>query len=276
MALKALLESIDTLSDAEKALYVQATEGDYAGKFLLDVEGVEGFALENVAGLRNALTATKAELDAAKGAVDGYKGLPTPKQVSEKLKKLERLEKLDPEKEADRLAEIRLETQITDLQKKHDGEVSTRDGRINSLTSQVEKLLIDSEAATAIAKHKGDPELLLPFIRPRLKMVETDGQFAVQVLSDKGEQEYAIRENKAVPATIEDLVAKFKANTKYGAFFAASGNSGGGAQQRNNQGAGSAKNNPWVKSSFNLTEQMRLERNDPTLAAALKQQAGAA
>lgn len=275
MALKALIESLDGIPEPDKAYYKQLTEGDQNGKFILDVESAEGFVLENVDGLRNALTSTKAELDAAKSAVDGYKGLPAPKAVADKLKKLERLEKLDPEKEADRLAEIRLETQIADLNKKHDGEVTIRDGRITTLTSQVETLLIDSEAATAIAKHKGDPELLLPFIRPRLKMEEADGRFSVKVLNEKGDQEYAIRENKAVPASIEDLVARFKANPKFGAFFAASGNAGGGARPGAQGPGGNAKSNPWVKATFNLTEQMRITRSDPSLAAAMQQQAGA-
>jgi hypothetical protein len=49
------------------------------------------------------------------------------------------------------------------------------------------------------------------------------------------------------------------------------GGSGSGAAQ----GSGQSVKNPWTKDSFNLTEQIQLERANPTLASQLKAQAGA-
>jgi arabinogalactan endo-1,4-beta-galactosidase len=81
MALKALLDSLEGFDDATQALYRQIAEGDHAGKYVLDVESVYGFTLENVDGLKSAFAATKGELEGAQAALEGYKGLPTPKTL---------------------------------------------------------------------------------------------------------------------------------------------------------------------------------------------------
>lgn len=51
-------------------------------------------------------------------------------------------------------------------------------------------------------------------------------------------------------------------------------NSGGGAAGSGSGGAGNGVKNPWKKESWNLTEQMKLQRNDPKQAQQLKAAAG--
>lgn len=277
MPLKALLDSLDGLSDAEKALYKPVAEGDHAGKFMLDVEPVAGLSLENVTGLKNALSTTKSELETSKEALKGFDGLKLkPSVIKEKLSKLERLEKIDPETEAGRLAEEKINARLEEVNRGHSREIEKREGRERTLMSQVEKLLIDNQAAAAIAKHKGTPELLIPVLRPRLKVEEADGQFAVKVLDEKGAQEFAIHDSKAVPATIEDLVCKFKADPVYGRAFEGSGQSGTGSDPNRggNNNPGRQKN-PWLKESWSVTEQMNLLGTNPNLAAAFQAQANA-
>jgi hypothetical protein len=277
MPLKAFLDSLDGLSDAEKALYKPVAEGDHAGKFILDVEPVAGLSLENVDGLKNALTTTKSELSEAKEALKSFDGLKLkPSVIKDKLTKLERLEKIDPETEAGRLAEEKINARLEEVNRGHSREVEKRDRRERTLMSQVEKLLIDNQAAAAIAKHKGTPELLIPVLRPRLKVEEEDGQFSVKVLDEKGGQEFAIRDSKAVPATIEDLVAKFKADPIYGRAFEGSGQSGTGSDPNRSGGNNpTGAKNPWLKESWSVTEQMRLLGTNPQLAAAFQAQANA-
>jgi hypothetical protein len=277
MPLKALLDSLDGLSDAEKALYKPVAEGDNAGKFMLDVEPVSGLSLENVTGLKNALSTTKSELETSKEALKGFDGLKfKPSVIKERLSKLERLEKIDPETEAGRLAEEKINARLEEVNRGHSREIEKRDGRERTLMSQVEKLLIDNQAAAAIAKHKGTPELLIPVLRPRLKVEEVDGVFSVKVLDEKGAQEFAIHDSKAVPATIEDLVLKFKTDPVYGRAFEGSGQSGTGSDPNRaaNNNPGRQKN-PWLKESWSVTEQMNLLGTNPNLAAAFQAQANA-
>ena len=60
--------------------------------------------------------------------------------------------------------------------------------------------------------------------------------------------------------------------SKYPFLVDASGITGGGASN-NNSGGGAADTNPFAKGSFNLTEQARISRDNPQLAAQLKQAA---
>jgi hypothetical protein len=275
--LKALVDSLDNLDDATKLLYVPVTEGDNAGKFILAVEPVNGLTLENVDGLKSAFASTKGELDSAKAALEGYKGLPAPKTLRTQLADLERLKKIDPASEADRLAAARVEAQVTELTKSHTDEIGKRDKREGQLSGEITRLLVESHASTAIIEEKGVPELLLGVIKPRLKVVETDGHFSVQVLDSNGNPDITIKDGKPVNSTITDLVKKLKVDPKFGRAFEASGNSGSGASGSGNGNLGSGtKANPWMKPTENLTEQMRITRADPTLAAALKAQAGVA
>jgi hypothetical protein len=270
--LKSVLDALDDLPEAVRAYYKPIAEGDLTGKFLLQIEPNHGVSLENVEGLKNALASTKSDLEQAKSALEGFKGLDA-KQVRTDLKELERLRAIDPETEAGKLAEVKFQAQIDGLKTTHAEEISARDARIKGVTTEIERLLITNDAKSAIVAAKGVPELLLAAITSRLKVIEEDGKFDVQVLTETGAQKFAVRDGKPVPARVADLVAEFKANPVYGRAFDGDGRSGGGAHPGNGSGVGSVKN-PWAKETFNLTEQMMLLRNDPPLAAAMKSQAG--
>ena len=112
--LKAIVDKIDDLPETTKTLCGLITEGDHAGKFILNIEPVHGFSLENVEGLKGALGATKSELESSKAAVEGFKGLDA-KEVRRIIKEHERLSKIDPETEAGKLAEVKLQAQIDAL-----------------------------------------------------------------------------------------------------------------------------------------------------------------
>ena len=68
MALKARLEALEGLDDSVKGLYRQDGE-----VFLLDVEGVDGWALEDIGGLRT--TVQKERKAAREAAVPRLRGL---------------------------------------------------------------------------------------------------------------------------------------------------------------------------------------------------------
>jgi hypothetical protein len=71
--------------------------------------------------------------------------------------------------------------------------------------------------------------------------------------------------------SIADTLTAF-AGTEEGKFFLQSNSTGGGATGSSPKTTNT--NNPYKKESFNLTEQIKLENNDPAKAAALKAQAG--
>lgn len=269
--LKALLDNLDGLSDEVKAFY-KPGEGDLNGKFILNVEPAAGLSLENVEGLKSALGRTKGELEEAKAAVEGFKGL-NARTVREKLAKLEKLEKIDPETEAGRLAEEKITARLDEATKGHQIELQKRETRETQLTEALQRTLITEQAKAAILAAKGAPKLLLAGVTGRLKMEEVDGTFKVKVLDEDGKQLFEVKDGNAVPASIDYLVSRFKADPDYGRAFEGSGVSGSGTSGGGAAVDGSTKN-PWAKDSFNLTEQMKLLKSNPTMAAALKARAG--
>ncbi|ODT09445.1 MAG: hypothetical protein ABS35_42970 [Kaistia sp. SCN 65-12] len=233
MALKALLASLDGIDDATKALYVEKD-----GKFILDVETVEGFALEDVSGLKTALGKERTARENAERLTAAFKDI-DPAKAKEALAKVEEWGNLDPSKEADKIANSKFEAAKTQLLEKHTGELTSRDERIGHLTKTVEGLLIDAAATSALAEAKGSVELLLPHVRAHTRVKEVDGKFQVEVIDKDGNAKIA--DSKGTPMDIKGLVAEMRQSEAFGRAFEASGNSGTGKQPGNGGGFGGGK-----------------------------------
>lgn len=219
--LKAILESVDDLPDPLKEHYTQGDDG----KYVLTVEAVGGYALENVEGLKSALGKERTTREGLERTVVKFKDI-DPDKAREALAKLEELATIDPKKEADKLASERLEAAKKQLLEKHGGEISTRDERIGHLTKTVEGLLIDSVATEAIVAAKGSVKLLLKEVRDHCRVKEVDGKFSVEVVDKDGNVKIA--DAKGTPMDIKGLVAEMRGDPEYGRAFDASGNTGTG------------------------------------------------
>lgn len=106
--------------------------------------------------------------------------------------------------------------------------------------SHLESTIIDKEAICHISKHKGVPELLLPFVKQQTKVISEDGRFVTAIVDAKGERRYS--PINAQPLTIEDLVLEMKANPIYGRVFESTAPNGGGMGP--NAGKGGIGNKP--------------------------------
>lgn len=90
----------------------------------------------------------------------------------------------------------------------------------------IDDLLIDSQATSAIASNKGIPELLLPAIKSRTKVVKSaEGRFSSVVVDADGETRF---NGKGDPMTIAELVIELKDDKTYGRAFEADVQGGGG------------------------------------------------
>lgn len=271
MPLKAVLDSIDSLPDNIKALYRTGTEG-LAGKFILDTEPVGGWALEDVAGLRNAFTTQRDELKAATSALDAFKGLGAASTIREKLGRLARLEKIDPESEADRLAAARARARIDELDAEHATELDRIKIKSDRMVAEITRLILENEVAGAISRHDGSSELLAPHVASRVKIIENEaGEFSVQVMDDQGRPAYRWRGSESIDATIDDLVIDLKSKPAFAGAFKASASGSGATGGRGTAGITDGGPNPFSKNTFNLTEQGRLKKEDPVKYEHLKQ-----
>lgn len=167
------------------------------------------------------------------------------------------------EREAKESKKNDLETQIARLTKKHATEVEAANTKIQALTKKLEQNLLDSAAMKAINDAGGNVDLLMPHVRSRMALAEVEGDFVVQVRDSSG---------TVTELTEVDLVNEYKAKPSFASAFKATITPGGGAKP----GVVEASiTNPYRKGKdFNLTDQGRLEKTDPALAARLKQEAG--
>jgi hypothetical protein len=141
---------------------------------------------------------------------------------------------------------------------------------ITQLRNALDKELIENAAIKAIEKEKGNSFFLLPHMKDKIRTINEDGAFKVQVLDSEGNPR--IDDTTGDPFTIHQLVAEMKANDQFAPAFpdmnAGSGNT------INVNGKPVPGKNPWKKESFNATEQAKMMKSDPTLAAQMKKAAG--
>lgn len=216
MALAAIIkkDAWDGLSDELKKEYRPQEDGTY----LLDVAPVGDFALENVKGLKSALSAERASREKAEGLVKAFEGL-DPEKARSALKKVEEMANWKPE---DKVRE-----QIED---KHKTELKALQDRLDKRTSQVEKMLVEASALKALADAKGNAELLLPHVKAATRLRETEnGEFVVEVVGVDGNVRISPATGKTGPMSIEELVAEMKQSATYGVCFEGTGASGSGA-----------------------------------------------
>ncbi len=230
MALKAIVESPEELPEGLEDHY---RERD--GKFLLQVEAVGGLALEDVSGLKSTLGKTKRGLEEAQRGLAKFGDL-DPERVKSDLARLEELSRLDPETEADRIAENKIKARESQLLEQHKKELDSLVQGQETLKGQLQKVLIDAAATKAIAENDGAIELLLPHVRAQARLKQLDGgDYAVEVVGPDGTPR--IGDARGAPMTIDQLVEEMRSSKAYARAFDGSGQAGGGTPSSTGGGA---------------------------------------
>jgi hypothetical protein len=294
--LKAVVTDLNELDEGLRGYYAQKD-----GKFFLNVTPVDGFQLDNTQGLKTALGAERNNVSVLQAQLKPYEGLDaaaartamerltafgeiTPDAAKTAVETAARLQALDPAKEAETIANTKLETfkgQISAQYTVKEAEFTTKIKGLEqtnaSLTGQLQNLMADGQIKTEVAKAnplddaRDAVELLVSkFVRTSMK----DGKVVVDVLDTNGNPR--IKDVNGTPFTVADLVAEiresraslFKPDEKRGM-----GTNPGNHGNSNTNGTG-AQANPWVKESWNMTQQMVLENTKPDLAKQLKAAAG--
>lgn len=225
MAIKAILEKIE---DAPETLREHYAEKD--GKFVLAVEPVGGYALEDVTGLKSALGKERSTVSALEAQVVKFKDL-DPDKARTALIELEELRKIDPSAEADKIANTKFEAARSQLVEKHGAELVDRDNRIGFLSGAVDVLVREQRATAEIAEAKGSVDLLLPHVLKFTRTVEKDGKFVTEVIDGAGN--VRIGDAQGNPMTIKGLVAEMRASDTFARAFDGDGTTGGGKQPDN-------------------------------------------
>jgi hypothetical protein len=273
MALKAILsqDEYGQLNDTLKAEY--RADGD---RYVLDVEAVNGWNLEDVGGLKSALGTERdsrsqmekllkqfgcKEKKDTEGKVVGYEfGDWVPDKLKKSLEKLSALEKIDPKTEAGKLAEQQIEAMRAQLRDSHAAELSEKDTRILSLESALDISVVDNEITRALSDKevRGNSVLLGGLMKQHVKRVEKDGKFVVQVVDENGVPKV---NSKADPMSVKEFALELRANKQYSGAFEGTGSAGGGGTP---PGPGKPKIDP-----DKMTSTQRISRglSDPATVA---------
>lgn len=223
MALKALLESLDGLSEDVKAEYTE-TDG---GKFRLEVEAVDGLALEDVKGLKSTLGKMKRRADDADVKLRAFGDL-DPVRAAEAMAQIGELAGLDTVAAADKRAALKVAALKRQIGEKHAAELKTAGDRIDGLTAQLATVMIDQAATKAIGDRKGSIDLLLPHVRALSRLrTDDDGALYVEVVDENGIPR--IGDSNGGAMTIDQFVESMRQSDLFARAFDGSGASGGGA-----------------------------------------------
>jgi hypothetical protein len=263
--LKAIVNTIEEVEEPFRPLYVEEQkDGRATGRFKLDAEGVE-FA-EDVKGLKSALDNVRAERDEAKKAAAKLKDV-NPEEYQRLLRENE--QRIEREQAVQREAA----TKIEEAERAHAAEVAKLNAAITKLRASYHELFVETQATGAIIDEKGVPQLLMPHLRSRIRVKEErDGSLKLEVLKADGQP---MLSDKGEPGAPIDLVKELKLSDTFGRCFDGGGQGGAGAGNNRGGHNGAPPRNPWKKDSLNLTEQSRIYKENPALAATLRQEAGA-
>jgi hypothetical protein len=223
MALAARIkeEVFAELSEEIQKEYIKQDDGTYQ----LYVTPVDGLGLENATNLKSALSKERTARETAEKKLKGFGDLDADK-AREALKKVEEMANWKPE---DKVKE-QIEAITKQITEKHKGELGTKDESIQTLTRQLEKVMIDVEAIKAISEHKGSATLLLPHVRNSTRMRKNDkGEFIVEVVGEDGNPRISPAVNSTANMTIAEYVAEMKGQDTFAPAFEGSGASGSGA-----------------------------------------------
>ena len=251
MALKYKFKSRDEIPAELANLYVERD-----GAFVLDAEGVVEKTKADE--MRNHNVDLRKQIEeSSRTATEQLK------QVQAEKERLELLVQGHKPEELDRLVGER----IKGLKADWDKQLSTVTGERDSLTSRLTAIQIDQGVLT-VATKRGLRPTAIPDITSRARVVFKLVNGAPRAFEADGT---TLRYGKdgVTPMTLEEWVDAQVADAPH--LFES--NAGGGAASNGAGGAAGSQRsvkNPFRKETWNLTEQMKLQKSDPGLAARLK------
>jgi hypothetical protein len=221
MALKAIIKTLMDVSEELRSEY-RALPND--GGFVVDVIETNGFAVENIEGLRNTLQTQKTSLQSVKDQLALF-GDANAGTIKADLAELAKLRKLDPAE----LTKPAVQAAIDAEKLKYEGVIGDLNTTNTEQSGVISGLMVNTVAIEALATAGGSATLLLPHVKSQCKVLrQDDGERIVQVLDHNGNPRIAIEDGKTRDFTIKDLVTEMRADDTYAMAFGLKGKAGHG------------------------------------------------
>jgi hypothetical protein len=222
MALEAFIKDLSAVDEAVQAFY-KSVDGGY----ILDVTPVDGYDVQNVSALKNALARQKGEADEAKKALAEFGDL-KPAEVMKKLDKMKSLDGLDQDKKVKELISQARE----DLENEYKGKLQSVNGEKEKVTDMLKKAAM-GDLMTEIAKAGGHTKIAQALVHQFADVEVGDDGYRVKILGDNGKERFNFDDQgNPVPFTPEDLVKDLQKHPEYGIIFPSSSKSGSGGPSK--------------------------------------------
>ena len=223
------------LSDALKAEYAKGNgeSGRDPKLYYLDVTPAQGWALEDVAGLKHTLGEIKEERGKLRQKLQAFtdeNGEPLePSAARDAVAKLDEIKNWSPD---ERVKES-IKAQVAQVEEKYAGEKGTLEAQLEQRTSQIHRLLVDNAAREALSGFdlvKGGADLLMPHIRERVSVVEAEDtkELVARVVDSKGTPRISMKTGDTGFMDVAELVGIMRDEDSFAPAFAGSGASGTG------------------------------------------------
>jgi hypothetical protein len=255
MPLKYKFKTREEIPAEHAALYIERE-----GAFYLDAEGVTDKAKADE--MRNHNIELRKQIEDFTARFDGIDPDEV-RRLAEEKRKLELQAQGHKPEEIDKLVTERLKALKADWDKQFVAVTGERD----ALTTRLTAIQIDQGVIT-VATKRGLRPTAITDITARARSVFKLVNGAPQAFESDGKTVRYGRDG-ITPMTLEEWVDAQVADAPH--LFES--NAGGGAAGNGAGGAGGSQRsvkNPFRKETWNLTEQMKLQKSDPALAARLK------
>lgn len=215
-----VVKDLQTVPEQFRGMYA---EDKATGTFRLrsDDPGVKG-AVEALVSQRKALQQERAAVRDLKAKVVDLSPLSdfgkTPEEIATGIKT--KIEELQGKK-------FDLEKARADIAKGYTTEIAKRDLQVTTLRNQLETILVDNAIRQAVGDKAPNPDLVLPFAKERVRVIEDEGRLEVRVVDDTGTQRFS--GITAKPLSIAEYIAEMKANAKFAQLFKSEVKGGSGA-----------------------------------------------
>lgn len=212
------------LPDGQKEFYVESN-----GKFVLDMD-VESHP--GVAGLKSTVAATRQERERLEGELKKFKELGDVDKAKEALAAIQKMEE-DAAKKAGEFDKLKGQ-----LIEKHGNETKALNAQLSEKDKDIETLVLDRAILEVLGLEdvKGNPKILLPHMRSRVKAVKEGGEWKAVVHDGKGNITPA--DGVGTAMTIKQLAVEMKKDPDYAPNFASTSKSGSGTPPGAGAGGG--------------------------------------
>ena len=230
MTIPIFTDSLDSIPEPLREHYTKKDDG-----FVLNAQPAGGLSIENVAGLKSALSAARAEAKEATSKLAAFVGDDGEMiDAGSARSAMEKLAALGDDADVEAKVRAAVQAQVEAMGKKHQQELSTKDERVAGLRSQISKFMLDDALLRALTDTSDgrtaaiNPAVLASAMRDRVQVQEAEGKFEVHVLDEQGNRRISPASGSDAWMTVNELVDEGR-NGDLKPFFKAAAIAGAGA-----------------------------------------------